>query len=142
MKTQVNLLRRILLTGLLCLLFAVIVPVRAHADNPHGDCGASGNESGVQWSYDTDTTTLTISGSGKMAGYVEAFSFNLLQDGKTTYDKRQNALTISIPWEYQKSGRSYKVIGINKQGKPLTFEDTDTNTGTITININGFDGYF
>ena len=36
-----------------------------------GDCSAAGDGS-VTWSYDADTTTLTISGSGAMADYASA----------------------------------------------------------------------
>ena len=35
-----------------------------------GDCGATGNESAVKWSFDTATGTLTISGNGAMADYT------------------------------------------------------------------------
>ncbi|MDO5575179.1 MAG: leucine-rich repeat domain-containing protein, partial [bacterium] len=70
MKTQVNLFGRILLIGLLCLLFAVMVPVSVHAEIKSGNCGAQENEANVTWSYNTDSKTLTISGSGKMADYA------------------------------------------------------------------------
>ena len=73
MGTKANNFRRILLTGLLCLAFSGIVPVSVHADTHTGTCGASGNEDNVTWSYNTETTTLTISGTGKMADY-EYFS--------------------------------------------------------------------
>jgi len=38
-----------------------------------GNCGATGNESGVQWSYNLSTETLTISGTGAMADYADQY---------------------------------------------------------------------
>lgn len=35
-----------------------------------GDCGATGNESAVKWSFDKTSGTLTISGTGAMADYT------------------------------------------------------------------------
>lgn len=73
--------------------------------------------------------------------YTEAFSFNLLIDNKAGYEKKQGTLTISIPTKYQKSGRTFGIIGVSKQGKPQVFADTDANANTITINVEGFEGY-
>ena len=42
-------------------------------DLTSGDCGATGNESGVQWSCNLSTETLTISGAGAMADYADQY---------------------------------------------------------------------
>ena len=39
-----------------------------------GDCGATGNESAVKWSFDESSGTLTISGTGAMADYASGGS--------------------------------------------------------------------
>ena len=41
----------------------------ASAEVLTGYCGAEGDGSNLQWSYDTETTVLTITGSGKMQDY-------------------------------------------------------------------------
>ena len=57
------------LLNLMCTLFATMVCVSANATVYSGNCGASnGNEptAAVQWSFDTNTRTLTFTGKGDM----------------------------------------------------------------------------
>ena len=75
------------------------------------------------------------------AGYTEAFSFNLLLNSRATNEKKKGTLTVSIPTEHQRNGRSFIVIGIDRYGKTHVFKDTDTSADTVTINIEGFEGY-
>ncbi|MDO5575136.1 MAG: DUF6273 domain-containing protein [bacterium] len=74
-------------------------------------------------------------------GYKEALSLNLLLHNKAGYDSKQKTLTIYIPDEYLKSGRTFALIGIDKYGKTHYFTDTDLKADSITINIEGFEGY-
>ena len=50
--------------------FSLLPTVTWAANETNGDCSAAGDGS-VTWSYDAATTTLTISGSGAMAGYTK-----------------------------------------------------------------------
>ena len=63
-----------LLSALLALaMLLALLPTAAFADNaPGGNCGKDGSD--VKWSFDTTTGTLTISGKGEMADYVDDFS--------------------------------------------------------------------
>ena len=45
-----------------------------------GTCGASGSESSVTWSFDASTQTLTISGTGAMADYTNAYTIDPWND--------------------------------------------------------------
>ncbi|MDO5575400.1 MAG: leucine-rich repeat domain-containing protein, partial [bacterium] len=116
MKTQVNWFGRILLIGLLCLLFAVMVPVRVLAETYGGNCGAQGYEANVTWSYDTVSKILTISGSGKMADYA-------------SWDDR--------PWNNYIDAATNITVGnqITNIGK-WSF-NRDSNAGTCAVTIPG-----
>ncbi len=75
------------------------------------------------------------------AGYTEAFSFNLMINHKATYDTKTGKFTLNIPTEYQKSGRTFALLGVDKTGKVTTFKDSDTSDKTITIDFRNFNGY-
>ena len=63
-----------LLSALLALaMLLALLPTAAFADDAPGEnCGKDGSD--VKWSFDTTTGTLTISGKGEMADYVDDFS--------------------------------------------------------------------
>ncbi len=77
-------------------------------------------------------------------GYAEAFSFNLNLDAtgrsKYNYDKKVGKLVLDIPAQYQKVGRKFAVIGIDKFGKTMLFSDIDVSDKTFTINLD-IEGY-
>ena len=60
---------------LLTLLFVVLIATTLHASISSGKCGDN-----LEWSYNSETTTLTITGFGSMYDYTIAepspFSFN------------------------------------------------------------------
>lgn len=85
--------------------------------------------------------------SATPADYTEVFSFNLMLKGadqliKTTYDAKSGEFVLYIPSEYQKAGRTFTLIGADKDGKPVIFTDSDTSDTSITIaDLKGFTGY-
>ena len=61
------------LTAFVCLLAMLlsILPMGIFAEETvtQGNCGAEGDSSNMQWSFDESTNTLTISGTGAMKEY-------------------------------------------------------------------------
>lgn len=78
------------------------------------------------------------------AGFTEAFSFNLNLDstGKTkvSFDKKQGKIVLNIPTQYQKQGRTFAVIGIDRFGKTKIFYDNDADDKIFTTNLD-IEGY-
>ena len=78
------------------------------------------------------------------AGFKEAFSFNLNLDstGKTkvNFDKKQGKIVLNIPTQYQKQGRTFAVIGIDRFGKTKIFYDNDADDKIFTTNLD-IEGY-
>ena len=87
MKTTV---KKILLTLSAVLLFAVVLCFNASALEPTGKCGDN-----VTWSFDSETGTLTISGTGDMADYYDNSPFKykyeidnvIIENGVTSIGK-------------------------------------------------------
>lgn len=77
---------------------------------------------------------------GKPAGYTESFSFNLITGQKAEMTLKNGSFTMDIPKELQKAGRTFALIGLDKNGMAWVFSDTDKNPETITVTIN-LEGY-
>lgn len=45
-----------------------------------------------------------------------------------------------IPMQYWKQGRTFTILGLDKDGKPRVYSDKDNNPFTITVDID-LDGY-
>ena len=77
-------------------------------------------------------------------GYKEAFSFNLLlkENGvfKPGYDKKAGKFVLNIPKEWQKAGRTFMLIGIDKDGNTKIFYDSDLSDETFTtmLDVEGY----
>ena len=78
--------------------------------------------------------------ANRAVGWNEAFTFNIAINGKVDYTLKNGTLTFIIPKEYQKAGRTFAVMALDKNGKAWTFADIDTNPSTLTANIN-VEGY-
>ena len=77
-------------------------------------------------------------------GFTEAFSFNfnLNATGKSkpNYDKKSGKLVLNIPAQYQNPGRTFAIIGIDKNGMTKIFYDKDLDDKTLSAEID-IDGY-
>ena len=70
------------------------------------------------------------------AGWTEAFSFNMLTNGKPEYTLKSGTMTLIIPSSYQKANRTYAVLAIDQSGAVYNYPDIDTKANTVTVNIN------
>lgn len=70
------------------------------------------------------------------AGWNEACSYNIVIGGRADFSQKNGPITIDIPQEYCKVGRTFALLGIDSSGQVLTFTDTDSNPNTITVNLN------
>lgn len=100
---------------------------------------AIGGGATLGWQEQGDLGKLVFS-MARPAGWSEAFSFNMLKGGKPDYSLKSGTMQLYIPHEYLKTGRIYAIIGIDKNGNAVVFNDVDTNPLTITVNLN-IEGY-
>lgn len=63
--------KKILFFSVIVMLLTLLLALCASAETVTGNCGKSANDN-VTWSFDTETGTLTISGTGAMANYAAA----------------------------------------------------------------------
>ena len=77
-------------------------------------------------------------------GYKEAFSFNILlrENGifKPSHVKKSGKFVLNIPKEWQKPGRKFILIGIDKFGNTKIFSVTDFSDETFTtmLDVEGY----
>ena len=74
------------------------------------------------------------------AGFKEAFTFNLITNNTTEVTLKNGGFTLLIPADLQKSGRTFKLLAIDKSGKVFILPDLDNDPTTITVkfNLEGF----
>ncbi len=77
-------------------------------------------------------------------GCVEAFAFNLLlqENGsfQPGYALRNGQFVMEIPKEWQKKGRTFALIGVDRSGKTKIFTDEDISDETFTTSLD-IEGY-
>lgn len=73
-------------------------------------------------------------------GWKDAFTFNIAINGETDYSLKSGILTVYIPAELRKAGRSFALMGIDKNGNVKLFTDTDKDPLSITVDLN-LEGY-
>ena len=61
-------------------------------------------------------------------------------NGKVDDTVKSGVLTIIVPAEYRKGGRTFAVMALDKNGGTRTYADTDMNPATVTAAVN-FEGY-
>lgn len=76
------------------------------------------------------------------AGWTKAFSFNVLdQKRQPEVSVKNGVMTLFIPGEFIKSGRQFALLGMNKGGQVISFNDTDLLPNTVTVNLSNMEGY-
>ena len=73
-------------------------------------------------------------------GWIEAFSMSMSYDGVYTSTLKNGTLQLYIPAQYQKAGRQYAVMAMDKYGKVHIYQDTDALPFVFTSPLN-FEGY-
>lgn len=134
-------------------------PTPTPSGDDNRDSSSLKSEDFLKWYYvkDNPNSLCLITKQGALcqavfknatpAGYTEAFSFNLMLKGadklfKSSYDAKTGEFVLYIPSGYQKEGRTFVLIGVDKDGKPVTFTDSDTSDTSITVaDLQVFIGY-
>ncbi|MCR4656484.1 MAG: InlB B-repeat-containing protein [Lachnospiraceae bacterium] len=73
-------------------------------------------------------------------GWTKAFSFNLLNGGVPDQTLKLGTLTMFIHPEWQKAGRQYAMLSLDRYGNVAFLPDIDTDPIRCTVNLN-FEGY-
>ncbi|MCR5590605.1 MAG: hypothetical protein K6F73_03665 [Lachnospiraceae bacterium] len=74
------------------------------------------------------------------AGWTEAFSFSMTENGANTYSLKNGTLKIHIPGPCQKAGRTYAVLALDKDGKVHLYQDTDPEENVFSAKLD-LEGY-
>jgi hypothetical protein len=74
------------------------------------------------------------------AGFTQAFTFSMSVDDKHTTDLKDGSLKLYVPSYYQKTGRQYAIMAIDKNGLVHIYNDSDTFPFIVTAQLN-FEGY-
>ena len=78
--------------------------------------------------------------AARPAGYKEGFTFNLITHGKAETTLKTGTITMVIPKKFQKEGRTFAIIGLDKNGETYNYVDKDTDPATITFDVH-MEGY-
>ena len=73
-------------------------------------------------------------------GWNWAFPMSMSYNGKNEYSLKNGAIKLYVPAAYQKSGRQFAFLAMDKNGKVILLPDQDVlaNTVTVTPNIEGY----
>ena len=74
------------------------------------------------------------------AGWTEGFSFNLTDGGVVSHDLKAGAMWINIPNYLRTPGRQFALLGIDKNGKVMVFNDLDEVPEVLAVMVN-IEGY-
>lgn len=66
--------------------------------------------------------------------YVIGKTYNIFPSGEPTYQMDSKArITLNIPESLQADGRTFRMICVTENGRPVVLEDMDSNSETITF---------
>ncbi len=68
--------------------------------------------------------------------YESALSFNMMVNNIADTSAKSGELVVTIPESFRKAVRSFALIGVDSEGKPSIFADTDQVSNTITVKLN------
>ncbi len=74
------------------------------------------------------------------AGWNWAFPMSMSYNGKNEYSLKNGTIKLYVPAAYQKSGRQFAFLAMDKNGKVVLLPDQDVlaNTVTVTPNLEGY----
>ena len=74
------------------------------------------------------------------AGWEQMYSFDIFTDGKADHSRKNGTFGFDVPSQYQKAGRQYAIMGIDKDGKVKFFNNNSTVPGRVEANVD-IEGY-
>ncbi|MCR4727216.1 MAG: hypothetical protein K5796_01010 [Lachnospiraceae bacterium] len=74
------------------------------------------------------------------AGWEQMYSFDIFTDGKADHSRKNGTFGFDVPAQYQKAGRQYAIMGIDKDGKVNLFKNNSTVSGRVESDID-IEGY-
>lgn len=74
------------------------------------------------------------------AGYKQAFTFSMSVDGRHTTDLKDGMLKMYVPSSFQKAGRQFAIMAIDKNAIVHIYNDSDPQASVIASQLN-FEGY-
>ncbi|MBP5384092.1 MAG: hypothetical protein J6Y57_03845 [Lachnospiraceae bacterium] len=79
---------------------------------------------------------LAFKEARQKANLKEAFPFNITLNKVADYTLKDGVLTIFVPEEFQKLGRSFKVLALDENGEVVPIENTSTSPFVFTAKLN------
>lgn len=74
------------------------------------------------------------------AGYKQAFTFSMSVDGRHTTDLKDGIIKMYVPSSFQKAGRQFAIMAIDKNAIVHIYNDSDPQASVIASQLN-FEGY-
>ena len=73
-------------------------------------------------------------------GWNSAFSMSMTVNGQNDYSLKTGELLLYVPGAYQKPGRQFALLAMDKNGKVLVLNDIDNQPNSMTVKLN-IEGY-
>ena len=73
-------------------------------------------------------------------GWNTGFSMSMTVNGMNDYSLKKGELLLYIPGAYQKPGRQFALLAMDKNGKVFVLNDIDNQPNSLTVNLN-IEGY-